>query len=148
MRGHNTCERRGGQIRTWDRQGVRDSYKSRRIRLAMMNIRLGREGGLEAALHSMKQGDVDVGVLQETKLADVIHAQHGSGYAVWASEEEIRHNGGITVVWWEDARWQVEGIVNFIPNMASFLTILGSRRWYVVGAYVPLNNGSYVHRVK
>ena len=33
--------------------------------------------------------------------------------------------------------WQVEGIINFGPNVARFFMTSGSRRWYVVGAYVP-----------
>ena len=41
------------------------------------------------------------------------------------------------VVWRDEAGWQVEGIVNFSPNMPSFLLTLGSQRWYIVGAYVP-----------
>ena len=31
----------------------------------------------------------------------------------------------------------MEGIVNFFPNVESFLLTSGSRRWYVVGAYMP-----------
>ena len=45
-----------------------------KIRLATLNIMLGRAVGLEAALMAMQQGNVDMGVLQETKLKDRIHA--------------------------------------------------------------------------
>ena len=34
--------------------------------------------------------------------------------------------GGVAVVWREDAGWQMEGIVNFGPNVAIFLLKSGS----------------------
>ena len=43
------------------------------ISLAKLNIRLVRAGGLEAKLRALNQGNVDVVVLQETKLTDRIH---------------------------------------------------------------------------
>ena len=68
--------------------------KTNGIRLATLNIRSGREGGLEAALRVMKQGNVDVGVLQETKLTDGIHVQKGEGYAVWETISREQASGG------------------------------------------------------
>ena len=56
--------------------------------------------------------------------------------------------GVVALVWREDVGWQVEGIINFGSNVASFLLTLGSRRWYVVGAYVPSNDAPAVHRVE
>ena len=47
------------------------------IRLATLNIRSGRAGGLEAALRVLRQGKIDVGVLQETKITDNIHERKG-----------------------------------------------------------------------
>ena len=48
----------------------------------------------------------------------------------------------------EDVGWQVEGIVNSSPNVASFLITSWSRRWYVVGDYVPTHDASADHRIK
>ena len=53
-----------------------------RIRILFLNIRFGRAGRMEEALRALKQGNVDVGVLQETKLTDGTHACHRMGYAV------------------------------------------------------------------
>ena len=53
---------------------MRGSGKTKGISLATLNIRLGRAGGMEAALLVTRQGKVSVGVLQETKLTDRIHA--------------------------------------------------------------------------
>ena len=63
-------------------------------------------------------------------------------------EVEIRHRGGISVVWRGDAGWKVEGIVNFGTNVANFLLTLQSRRWYVVGTYVPPHDAPDVRRIE
>ena len=52
---------------------------SGKIRIDTLKIRLGKAGGLEAVLQDLRQGKVDVGVLQETKLTDGIHARQGEG---------------------------------------------------------------------
>ena len=64
------------------------------IRIATLNIRLGRARGLEAALRALQQGNVNIGVLQETKLTQGIHKRHGAGHDVWEIEAEIWHRGG------------------------------------------------------
>ena len=43
------------------------------IRFYTYNIRNGRKGGLEAALRGMYQANMDLGILQETKLTDGIY---------------------------------------------------------------------------
>ena len=42
------------------------------IRFGTYNICNGRKGGLEAALQGMSQANMDLGILQETKLTDGI----------------------------------------------------------------------------
>ena len=68
--GHNSHVQGGRYFQTRDRRGVKGSVN---IRLATLNIRSGRAGGLELALRALRQGNIDVGVLQETKLTDRIH---------------------------------------------------------------------------
>ena len=63
MRGHNARERGGDQIKTWDRRGMMGSVEAICISIATLNIRLGRAGGLEAALQALQQGNVDLGIL-------------------------------------------------------------------------------------
>ena len=105
-----------------------------------LNIRLGQTGGLEIALCALRQGKIGIGVLQYTKLAGGIHTRKSLGYKVWATEAEIRHRGGIAIVWREEEGWKVEVVTNFGPNMVSFTITSGRRRWYVVGAYAPPND--------
>ena len=42
----------------------------------------------------------------------------------------------------------MEGVVNFVPNVETFLLTSGSRRWYIVGAYVPLHDAPSIYRIK
>ena len=127
---------------------MRGLVKAKDIKLATLKFRSGRAGGLEAALRALNQGNVYMGISQEMKLTDGIHAQLGEGYAVWVSAAEIRHWGGVAVVWRKDVGWQEEGIVNFGPNVASLLLMLRSWRWYVVGVYVPPNDAPAIHCVE
>ena len=66
------------------------------------------------------------------KLTDGMHVQQGEGYSVWSIDVEIRHLGGVALVWREDAGWQVKGNINFGTNVASFFLMLGSYIWYVI----------------
>ena len=96
----------------------------------------------------MKQDNVYVGVFQETKITNGIHACHRVRYAIWATMAESRHLGLILVVWKENTGWQLEGIVNLGPNVASFLLTSGSWRWYVIVAYVPPDDAPAVYCVE
>ena len=53
---------------------MRGLDEARVIRLNTLNIFSGRAVRLEAALQALKQGNLDVGVVQETKIIDGIHA--------------------------------------------------------------------------
>ena len=63
------------------------------IRLATLNIRSGREGCLEAALRVLIQGNVDVGVLQETKVTDGI--QRGRERGTTYGRQRKREGTGV-----------------------------------------------------
>ena len=42
----------------------------------------------------------------------------------------------------------MEGIVNFGPNVSSFLWTPGTKRWYIVGAYVSSHDAPAVRRIE
>ena len=42
----------------------------------------------------------------------------------------------------------MEGIINFGPSVVIFLLTSGSRRWYIVGAYVPPNDAPAIYCVE
>ena len=48
------------------------------IRFGTYNILNGRNGGLEAALRGMSQANMDLGILQETKLTDGIYTRRSA----------------------------------------------------------------------
>ena len=60
----------------------------------------------------------------------------------WIREPAL---GGVSVIWREEVGWQIEGITNLEQNVVSLLLTTGSRRYYVVGAYVPPENAPTVY---
>ena len=64
------------------------------IRFGTYSIRNGRNGGLEAALRGMYQTNMDLGILQETKLTDGIYTRGSAGSSVIARDALSRHRGG------------------------------------------------------
>ena len=118
------------------------------IRILSLNIRLRRTGALEAALRALQQGNVDIRVLQDTKLTRGIHMRYGAGYSVLVTHAEIIHWGGVAAVWMEKAGWQVEGIANYGPSVVTSVLTTGWRIWYVVGAYVTLNDAPTIAHVE
>ena len=62
---------RGKRIRV---NGVpKETARGCGICIATLNIRLGRAGGLETALRALRQDNIGIKVLQETKLTRGIH---------------------------------------------------------------------------
>ena len=51
---------------------------------------------------------------------EVIHTRYSTGYRVWVVEAESRHIGGISIVWQEEAEWQIKGTTNYGPRVLSF----------------------------
>ena len=81
-RGHNAQDRGNRSIRTTEGNVWKGTDTGKGVRLPSLNIRTGRAGGLETELRSLQQGNVDVGLLQETKLTQGIHTHHGAGYNI------------------------------------------------------------------
>ena len=67
------------------------------IRFGTYNIRNGRKGGLEAALRGMSQANMDMGILQETKLTDGAYTRGSAGYNVIATDAPSRHRGSVAL---------------------------------------------------
>ena len=86
------------------------------IRFGTYNIRNGRTGGLEAALRGMSQANMDLGILQETKLTDGVYTRGSAGYNVIATDTPSQHRGGVAIFtaphptsWWR--RWRGAGLM-------------------------------------
>ena len=59
---------------------------------------MGRAGWLEAVLRTLPHFNIGIGFLQEEILTKRIHTHYSAGYNVWATEVEIRHQGGIAII--------------------------------------------------
>ena len=123
------------RTRLWSLVGRRSkgAESSRSIRIAPLNIRSGRVGVLETALRALRQGNIGMGVLQETELTGRIHMRLSSGYNVWATEAESQHRGGVAIVWRAEEAWGVDEEQSFGPNLVSF-TVASVRCW---GIHAP-----------
>ena len=56
---------------------------------------------MDAALCALQQGNVDVRVLQETKLTREVYIYYRAGYAVWMKQAESIYCRGVKVTWRE-----------------------------------------------
>ena len=52
---------------------------------------------MEAALQGMSQANMDLGILQETKLTDGVYTRGSAGYNVIATDAPSRHRSGVAL---------------------------------------------------
>ena len=117
------------------------------IKFGTYNIRNGRNGGLEAELRVMYQANLDMGILQETKLTNGVYTCASAGYRVVATDAPIRHRGGIAMLFREGARFAVEEVRQYGTNVLRFEVVSGRRRWYIIGCYLDLDDSQTIERV-
>ena len=98
------------------------------------NIRNGRNGGLKLDMRGMDQENINLGVFQYTKFTDGVHTRMLTGYRVFATNDLIRHIGGVAVFYWDDApHFQVESMHQHRINVLCFQVDSGRRRWFIIG---------------
>ena len=90
------------------------------------NIRNGRKGGLEMALRGISQANMDLGILQETKLTDGVYTRWSAGYSVIATDAPSRHRGGVALFYGSKPHFVVEAVENFGPNVLGFQLATGA----------------------
>ena len=91
---------------------------------------------MEATLRGVSQANIDLGILQETKLTDGIYTRGSAGYSVIATDAPSQHRGGVALFYRSKPHFVVEAVERFGPNVLGFQVATGERRWYIVGAYV------------
>ena len=106
------------------------------IKFGPYNIRNCRNGGLEAAIRGMEQANMDLGVLQETKITDGVYTRTSAGYRVVATDAPRRHRGGIALFYRDGACFAIEEVRPYGPKVISFEVVTGRRRWYIIGCYL------------
>ena len=117
------------------------------IRFGTYTIHNGRNGGLEAALRGVSQANMDLGILQETKLTDGIYTRGSSGYSIVVTNAPSRHRGGVAIFYRPAPHFTVEAVRKFGPNVIGFQLATGTRRWYIMGCYLTPDNTSTIERV-
>lgn len=100
------------------------------------NIRDGRGGGLEAACRALEAANIDVCVLQETKISNGIHTRYSSGYYVACSVAPNPHQGGVALCYRDHAGYELEEHKFYGPNVLSFRLIVGKIKFYCIGCYI------------
>ena len=99
------------------------------------NIVTGQGGGIMLALRAMGKLEVDVGVIQETKVTWGIYPRRGFGYSVFATDAPSRWCGGVALFWRECDGCVVEEQRKWGPNVLSFQLVTGRGRFYCIGTY-------------
>ena len=117
------------------------------IRFGTYNIRNGCKGGLEAALRGMSQANMDLRILQETKLTDGIYTRGSAGYSVIATDAPSRHRGGVALFYRSKSHFVVEAVDKFGPKVLGFQLATGAQRWYIVGVYIAPEDTETMERV-
>ena len=96
------------------------------IRFGTYNIRNGQKGGLEAALWGVSQANMDLGILQETKLTDGVYTRGSAGYNVIATDAPSRHRGDVALFYRSTPHFVVEAVERYGPNVMVFQVVLGA----------------------
>ena len=86
------------------------------IRFGTYNICNGRNGGLEVALRGMSQDNMDLGILQEKKLANGVYTRGSASYSVIATDAPIRHRGGVAIFYLSDPHFVLEAVEKLDPT--------------------------------
>ena len=92
----------------------------RPIRFGTYKIRNIRNRGLGSDFKIMPQANVNLGVLQETKVTEGIYTQESSGYRVVASEAPSAHSGGIAMFYCAEEHSSVEALQLYNANVLRF----------------------------
>ena len=106
------------------------------LRLCALNILDGRRNRLNAALRCMRQMNIDLAVLSETKFHNGFYTRCAEGYQVIGSEAG-RDIGGVAVAYRQSDLFSVESPMVFGRNVLRVTLVSGQRRWYVIAAYIP-----------
>ena len=122
-------------------RSTRDSTRGRvPIRFCTYNIRNGRNRGLESELRGMSQANMDLCILQETKLTYGVYTRGSYGHIVIATDAPSRHCGRVAVFYRPTPHLAMEAVQLFGPNVVGFHLATGERWWYIFGCYLSPDN--------
>ena len=97
------------------------------IRFITYNIRNVRKGGLESALRGMSQANMDLGILQETKITNGVYTRGSAGYKVIATDAPSRHRGGVALFYRLIPCFVVEAVERCGTNVMVCQVVTGAK---------------------
>ena len=86
------------------------------IRFGTYNIHNKINGGSELLLMGMSQANMDLGIFQETKIANGVYTRGSARYSVVATDAPSRHHGGVAVFYCPSPHFAVEAVQQFGPE--------------------------------
>ena len=129
------------------------SEKQNNFSLATWNIRSGRPGGplggMEAAARALDSLNVDIAVLQETKVTGGVYTRNTSGYKVFSTNAPSPRQGGVAIAWRDEhPAFEVEEATERAANVLTFELVTAEVRWFVVGCYIPPSDAKVLDDVR
>ena len=106
------------------------------INIATLNLRDGRAGRLALACDRLRRHHVGIAVVTETKLQG-FHTTRASGFTIVATKAPSAHQGGVALVFKDDADWHVEDARPVGPNIVCGTIVHGMERTTIFGVYIP-----------
>ena len=106
----------------------------------MYNIRNSWNKGMDSALQGVSQGNVNIGIFQETKVTGEILEWESSRYQVTAVEAPSPHHGGIAVFHQKAENFFFEAPCIHVRNIASSQMVMGQQGWHDSGCYITPND--------
>ena len=95
----------------------------------------------------MEQGQVDLGVIQETKLINRVYMRESIGFQVTTAAALSAHCGGIAVFYRKAENLANEELCIHGPNVISVHMVTGRRRWHIIGRYIFPSDASTIEYI-
>ena len=73
----------------------------------------------------MSQVNMDLGILQETKITNGVYTRGSAGYSAVASDAPSWHRGGVAVFYQTSPHFVVESVQKFGPKIVGFQLVTG-----------------------
>jgi exonuclease III len=89
---------------------------------------------------NLRHQNIDIAFLQELKIPETapIHTRYAEGYQVFASYTTVRNQGGIALVYRNEAKhWHIESQHRHGLNIISCILVSGPKCIPLIGAYLP-----------
>ena len=95
----------------------------------------------------MSQANIDLGLLQDTKITDRVCVWESEVFCVIALDAPRHHRQGMALVYKYSLQFAVDYHQQRGPNVISFQLVMGEQRWHVFSCYLVPHDTSTLERV-